>query len=195
MSKDEWPRTAKGRKKEDNGRLPLHIPEPEFLADPSHRKKSFGKHLFALATLPKTKSLVDKALAQKLQHGYAFMLHNVNQLDWLTDQDKILKMAKAPLKHSFDNHVFCSDKWCQSLQAKAIGKEYSPTIPYLSKSINCNIYDQLKSVFDRFTAPEDICEYVHVLNTQKNELFNNVAACLSPKKILSRIHSPPILTV
>ena len=146
MSKDEWPRTAKGRKKEDNGRLPLHILEPEFLADPSYGKKSFGKHLFALATLPKTKSLVDKVLAQKLQHGYTFMLQDVNQLDWLTDQDKILKMAKAPLKHSFDNHVFCSDKWCQSLQAKAIGKEYSPTIPYLSKSINCNIYDQLKSV-------------------------------------------------
>ena len=141
MSKDEWPRTAKGRKKEDNGRLPLHILEPEFLADPSYGKKSFGKHLFALATLPKTKSLVDKVLAQKLQHGYTFMLQDVNQLDWLTDQDKILKMAKAPLKHSFDNHVFCSDKWCQSLQAKAKGKEHSPTIRYISKSVNCDVYN------------------------------------------------------
>ena len=45
MREDEWPRMAKGRKKDNNGRLPLRIPEPEFLADPSHRKKSFGKNL------------------------------------------------------------------------------------------------------------------------------------------------------
>ena len=37
-------------------------------------------------------------------------------------------------------------------------------------------------MFDRFTAPEVIRESVHLLNTQKNESFNNVAACLSPKK-------------
>ena len=182
MSKDEWPRTAKGRKKDDNGRLPLRIPEPTFLADPSHRKKSFGKHLFALATLPKRKSLVDKALAQKLQRGYAYMLHDVSLLDWKLNQEKILTMAMAPLEHSFNNHAFCSDKWCRSLQAKAIGTEYSPPIPYLSKSVNCDIYDQLKSVFDKFTAPEVIRESIHLLNTQKNEAFNNVAACLSPKK-------------
>ena len=113
------------------------------------------------------------------------MLHDVNKLDWFTDRDKILKMAKAPLEHCYEYHVFCSDKWCQSLQAKAIGKKYFPPIPYLSKSVNCDVYDQLKSVFDRFTAPELICESVHVLNTIKNELFNNVAACLSPKKILN----------
>ena len=106
MSKDKWPRMSKGRKKEDNGRLPLRIPEPEFLADPSHRKKSFGRHVYALATLPNTRSLVNKAIAQKLQQAYAFMLHNVNKLDWFMDQDEILKMAKAPLKHCYDNHVF-----------------------------------------------------------------------------------------
>ena len=94
-------------------------------------------------------------------------------------------MAKAPLKHSFDNHVFCSDKWCQSLQAKAICKEYSPPIPYLSKSFKCDVYDQLKYVFDRFTAPEVIHKSVNILNTQKNESFNNVSACLSPKKYLA----------
>ena len=91
-------------------------------------------------------------------------------------------MAKAPLKHSFDNHVFCLDKWCQTLQAKARGRDYFPAIPYLSKSVNLDMYDQLKSVFDKFTTPEVIRESVHVVNTQKNESFNNVAACLSPKK-------------
>ena len=194
MSKDKWPIMAKGRKKEDNGRLPLCILEPEFLADPSHRKKSFGKHLYALVTLPKTRSLVDKTIAQKLQHAYALMLHDVTKLYWFMDRDKTLKMVKTPLKHCYDNHVFCSDKWCWSLQSKAIGKEYFPPILYLSKSINCDIYDQLKSVFDRFTVLEVIPKSVHLLNTQKNESFNNVAACLSQKKILNQIRSPSIPT-
>ena len=125
---------------------------------------------------------VDKTIAQKLQCTYAFMLHDISKLDWSTERDKILKMTKVPLEHSFDNHVFCLDKWCQTLQAKARGRDYFPTIPYLSKSVNLDMYDQFKSVFDKFTTPEVIPESVHILNTQKNKSFNNVAACLSPKK-------------
>ena len=101
-------------------------------------------------------------------------------MDWSTERDKILKMAKAPLEHNFDNHVFCSDKWCQSLQAKTRGKDYFLATLYLSKSVNLDMYSQLKSVFDKFTLAEVTSESVHVVNTQKNELFNNVAACLSP---------------
>lgn len=31
-----------------SSRLPLHVPEPKFLCDPTHRRKVVGKHLFAL---------------------------------------------------------------------------------------------------------------------------------------------------
>ena len=38
------------------GKLPLEIPEPEWLANPSHRAKVVVKHFCALAQLPKSAS-------------------------------------------------------------------------------------------------------------------------------------------
>ena len=63
MRKEDWPRTKGGYKKECRGRLPLHVTEPTFLADPTHRKKTFGKHLYALANMPNRRSKVTKQLA------------------------------------------------------------------------------------------------------------------------------------
>ncbi len=53
MKIDEWPRTKRNKLKSDNGRLPLDIPEPRFLADFNHRVKTVGKSVYALASLPK----------------------------------------------------------------------------------------------------------------------------------------------
>jgi len=38
------------------GKLPLEIPEPEWLTDPSHRTKVVAKPFYALASLPKKQS-------------------------------------------------------------------------------------------------------------------------------------------
>jgi hypothetical protein len=43
MTKDDWPRTAGGRKKKDNGQLPLSHPKIEFLADKNHRIRTYSK--------------------------------------------------------------------------------------------------------------------------------------------------------
>ena len=48
MDQKEWPKTQKNYRKTDYGQLPLHIPEPIFLADPTHCIKVFAKHLFKL---------------------------------------------------------------------------------------------------------------------------------------------------
>ena len=41
INASEWPRTNSGaKKKKDNGRLPLEIVEPKFLADFNHRVKT-----------------------------------------------------------------------------------------------------------------------------------------------------------
>eukprot|EP00957_Ditylum_brightwellii_P079233 6026072-Ditylum_brightwellii.AAC.1 len=40
----EWPCTSKGNQKNKNGRLlPLHIPVPGWLADPTHQTKVVAK--------------------------------------------------------------------------------------------------------------------------------------------------------
>jgi len=67
MKKSEWPRTSKGHKKTDNGRLPLHIPEPTFLADFNHRVKVLGGKIYALANASKKESEVDTGFAGRLK--------------------------------------------------------------------------------------------------------------------------------
>ena len=53
MKTSEWPKTKNNQLKKDNGKLPLHVIPPSFLADPNHRKKVVGKQLYAMATAPK----------------------------------------------------------------------------------------------------------------------------------------------
>ena len=48
----EWSRTKGKSKKLSRGRIPLHIPEPGFLANPNHRVKIVLKVLFAYASMP-----------------------------------------------------------------------------------------------------------------------------------------------
>ena len=70
MREDEWPRTEKNYRKRDYGQLPLHIPAPTFLADPTHRIKVFAKYLFKLAKKPGSKCGRGEALQMKRYIGY-----------------------------------------------------------------------------------------------------------------------------
>ena len=50
---DDWPKTKSGKRKSDNGRLPLDVSQPKFLADFNHRVKTVGKRFYELASAPK----------------------------------------------------------------------------------------------------------------------------------------------
>ena len=182
MYLEDWPRTNSGRKKNCHGRLPLRVPEPLFLADPSHRKKTLGKNLYALASLPSSKSLVTKELAQKLMISYGYMLYQIRKMKWETDRDEIMRKVQAPLEHRFGNHCYCSDTWCRFLKAEKDGKTYTPPAgSFYCKVADKPLYDELKPIFDRFTSAKVIVESVHNMSTQKNESMNNVIARLCPK--------------
>ena len=117
MSRADWPRTAKGSKKKDNGRLPLDIPEPSFLADFNHRVKSLGKLIYSLAAASKSTSEVDKAFAARLKAYWGAMLKQIRHLSWEENQQEIINKMLAPLEHLFDNHQYCGD-WCYAKKAK-----------------------------------------------------------------------------
>ena len=51
----EWPRIL-GKRCRDVGKLPLDIPEPKFLADPTHRTKVAHKQIFAVVRGPKNQT-------------------------------------------------------------------------------------------------------------------------------------------
>ena len=64
MTVSEWPRNASGQKKPDNGKLPIHMKPPNFVADPNHCIKVFGKQMYNLARTSNKISPVNKPLAQ-----------------------------------------------------------------------------------------------------------------------------------
>ena len=64
MTVSEWPRNACGQKKPDNGKLPIHMKPPNFVADPNHCIKVFGKQMYNLARTSNKISPVNKPLAQ-----------------------------------------------------------------------------------------------------------------------------------
>ena len=101
MRKEDWPCAEREYKKECHSHLPICIAKPSFLADPTHCKKTVGKHFYALAALSKTKSLVTTKLASKMKCAYGYMLYNVRSLNWEDDATTIKNMTKAPLEHCF----------------------------------------------------------------------------------------------
>ena len=56
-----WPRTKENQKKKDTGQLDLEIPQPGWLADPTHRTKVVAKQFFELLHKGKNHSNITKA--------------------------------------------------------------------------------------------------------------------------------------
>jgi hypothetical protein len=59
---------SKSRHIHNGGILPLHVKEPAFRADPSHRKNVFARAIYNLSSLPMKKIAVTKRLASHLKN-------------------------------------------------------------------------------------------------------------------------------
>ena len=57
------------------GKLPIWIHEPEFLADPGHRKKSVSKKFYELANQRVSQSRVTKDMAKRLKKNWGYMVN------------------------------------------------------------------------------------------------------------------------
>ena len=63
--------------KKDKGKLPAWVYQPEFMADPGHRKKSIAKYSYALSTQPVSISRVTKSMTKRLKKNWGYMIqHN-----------------------------------------------------------------------------------------------------------------------
>ena len=174
MTMDEWPKNNQNRPKKDNGRLPIDIPEPKFLADFNHCIKTVGKAVFALASLPKRDSDVSKEIALRMKSYWGAMLKQVRYLKWDEENEKIKQRVLAPLEHLFDNHTFCDEEWCYVLKAQKEGKPYVPeeSRPLFNKEKDKKMYVQLKEALDRFQLEDTVQECLHKFDTQMNEGLN-----------------------
>ena len=102
------------------GKLSTEVPEPVFLADPTHRVKTIAKYFFQLAQKPLYQSPVTKDLALKMKQYFGYMLkqQRYNTLD------EIRHASKAPLQHLFNDHNYCETSWCLAKRAKEQGLNY-----------------------------------------------------------------------
>lgn len=183
MTMDEWPRTARNQRKKDNGRLPLDIPEPSFLADFNHRVKTVGKSVYALAMLPKRDSDVTKPIAERIKTYWGTMLKQIRYLKWEDEREKIEKKVLAPIEHLFQNHDYCDEQWCYVLQAQKEKKNYVPeeSRPLYTKNGEPKMYQQLTDAVARFQTEKNIRECLHKYDTQINEGLNMTVSRYVPK--------------
>ena len=183
MSIGDWPTTEKGNKKSDNGRLPLSINEPKFLADFNHRVKVIGKCVYALASMAKRDSEVTKVMAERVKTNWGLMLKQIRHLDFKKNYEKIKNKVRAPIEHMFNNHDHCDHAWCLPLKARKENKNFEPVEnnPYYEKKKNFKMYQQLCSAVERFQEDENVRECLHMFNTQINESLNMCVSRYVPK--------------
>ena len=183
MSKDDWPKNKQNRPKPDNGRLPVEIPEPHFLADFNHRVKTVGKAVYALASLPQKESQITKDIAARMKLYWGSMLKQIRYLHWEENKEEIKRKVLAPVEHLFNDHQYCDPKWCYVLQAQNENKPYMPgeNKPLFDKTKDTKMYDQLKSSVARFQTEKNVTECLHKYDTQSNEGLNMSVSRYVPK--------------
>ena len=151
MKKEEHPVNKDG-KKISSGDLPSHIPEPSFLADFNHRVKSVGKAIYELAMKSKKESTVSKDLAKRIKYYWSCVLNQLRDLDIEADWEEIERKMRAPLEHLFDDHTYCDEEWCYSLQAKSGNHQYiTPSNKHFyCKQKDEKMHHQLEKALERF---------------------------------------------
>ena len=93
-------------------RLLIEIPEPEWLADPSHWTKVITKSIFNLANASKKISSCTKIDAIRFKKYVGYMLKtNRNR-----SISEISNASKAVIEHVFDCHGLCNIVWCRTLK-------------------------------------------------------------------------------
>ena len=91
-----------------HGMLPLHINQPVFLCDPSHRIKAMVKDVFALALSSKENSECEKIDALRLKKYLGCYVGKNKNLPFKQFENK----KKAPTEHLFGCHEWCDKEWC-----------------------------------------------------------------------------------
>ena len=181
------------------GKLPDHIPEPKWLADPSHRTRVVARAIFALVKLKLKKSDCRSIDAHRFKRYFGYMLKQSRH----GTLEEMLIRSRAVLEHLFNNHEFCDPKWCVPLRRRKKPNDENSTMNgslfpneslpddvegtssrvtfYRSKIEDKVLYDQMKGAYQPYITPERCMESLHCHDTQLNEALNSLVAKYAPK--------------
>ena len=163
----------------DKGGLPGFIPEPSFLADPNHRKKTLKGALYG--TLKKKKAErfgLTKVDVIRVTNNFAYMMRGLHQLP---STDDFEDAGKAVLEHHFDCHDYCRSSFCKRMSMTQEERDADTDKIYRCKTKDSKLYSFLKDLLERFVSKDKLLEVGHGMDTQVNESLNNSIAWLAPK--------------
>jgi hypothetical protein len=160
----------------DKGKLPGHVPEPLFVADPNHRRKGLTGELIALDTSKAdTKVTMTRMDSIRIGKNFGYMARTLTR----RPKEEFVDAAKACLEHHFDNHVYCGE-WCK--RKNETEEEKNKLIKYYRcKEKDAKLYALLSSKINRFITKERLDEMAHDLDTNMNEAFNQICTWFAPK--------------
>jgi hypothetical protein len=134
----KWPtyinKNGKETKKKCTGSLPLAHPSISNLADKNHRIRGYGSKMFELAYASKSRSMMMKPDARRLQRNLSYAIH-MNCDKTLED---LKKGTTAALEHMFNNHKHCG-AWCNYLP-KTDAEKKECEWRYRSKEKDAKLY-------------------------------------------------------
>ena len=93
---------------ENGGKLDNSIPQPDFLADPSHRIKVMAAPIFKLVKDTKNPHECKKIDAMRVKKYIGCYIYKNRNLPL----DEFVRRARAPIEHLFDCHKWCDKEWC-----------------------------------------------------------------------------------
>ena len=94
------------------GRLPLEMPEPEWLADLSGRTKVVAKPFYVIAQLPKTTNTCSNVDEMRLKTFFGYMI----QINRMNEILEIVHASNVVVEHLFNKHQFYYICWCRPKQ-------------------------------------------------------------------------------
>jgi hypothetical protein len=160
----------------DKGKLPSHVPEPLFVADPNHRRKGLTGELIKLdKSVIKVKHTMTRMDSTRIGKNFSYMARTLRD----RPVDEFVNAAKAVLEHHFDNHQYCGD-WC-SRKHESAAQRARVIKYYRSKDKDAKLYNVLAEKLERFISLDKLVEMAHGMDTNVNEAFNQICTWFAPK--------------
>lgn len=177
-----WPYKLTGKNQQrvyvpDHGKLPRRMLGPAFFwADPSHRTKVLGKHLYTEFDKKKNKFKIDKTILDRLKRNFGYGLKQ----SVLLPRDEFYDNLRAGIDHEFDDHSRCGD-WCTK---KNLPPDHPERRNHWKKTDYAEDFERLSNIYDSFLTEERLTQMYHTWNTQKAESINRAITATCPKDMV-----------
>jgi hypothetical protein len=143
-----------------HGKLPPELPEPEFVADPNHRKKVFtGELIGLLGAKAADRATLCRMDTTRLGVSFGYMIWSLKNMP----EDEWLDAASAVLENHFDDHWYCG-RWCPCKRMSAEERANSERV-YMDKETSDKLYAILQEKLEFFITVDCLKEVAHGMDT------------------------------